>query len=119
MCGSQNELEKLTKDEETTRTTLEETVGRYNTENAIKKALIAEVSTRAWLFQVLKQSCYLSLGRTRGEKRIGSELRKSASSRKQRLCGSRERGTTSSSIGHLPRRRRSSKEDQGVSRGSY
>jgi len=40
------ELEKLTKDEDQTRTTLEETLGRYNTENAIKKALIAEDERR-------------------------------------------------------------------------
>merc|ERR1711939_1105227 len=38
----ENEFEKLTKDEEQTRTQLEDTCGRYNTENAIKKALIAE-----------------------------------------------------------------------------
>jgi len=38
----ETELDKLTKDEEQTRTDLEDTVGRYNTENAIKKALIAE-----------------------------------------------------------------------------
>jgi len=38
----ETEFEKLTKDEEATRTELEDTVGRYNTENAIKKALIAE-----------------------------------------------------------------------------
>merc|ERR1712216_643683 len=38
----ETELDKLTKDEDATRTELEDTVGRYNTENAIKKALIAE-----------------------------------------------------------------------------
>jgi len=42
----ETELEKLTKDEDQTRTTLEETLGRYNTENAIKKALIAEDERR-------------------------------------------------------------------------
>ena len=41
----QAELDKLTKDEEMTRNTLEETAGRYNTENAVKKALVAEVCT--------------------------------------------------------------------------
>jgi len=40
------ELDKLTKDEETTRNTLEETAGRYNTENAVKKALVAEDERR-------------------------------------------------------------------------
>lgn len=40
------ELDKLTKDEETTRNNLEETVGRYNTENSIKKSLIAEDERR-------------------------------------------------------------------------
>jgi len=40
------ELDKLTKDEDQTRTTLEDTLGRYNTENAIKKALIAEDERR-------------------------------------------------------------------------
>eukprot|EP00656_Telonema_subtile_P007395 TRINITY_DN13476_c0_g1_i1.p1 TRINITY_DN13476_c0_g1~~TRINITY_DN13476_c0_g1_i1.p1 ORF type:complete len:385 (+),score=123.32 TRINITY_DN13476_c0_g1_i1:203-1357(+) len=40
------ELDKLTKDEDTTRNTLEETVGRYNTENSIKKSLIAEDERR-------------------------------------------------------------------------
>merc|ERR1711939_1162712 len=35
-------FEKLTKDEELCANDLEDTVGRFNTENAIKKALIAE-----------------------------------------------------------------------------
>merc|ERR1712100_433182 len=35
-------FEKLCKDDETTANDLEDTVGRFNTENAIKKALIAE-----------------------------------------------------------------------------
>merc|ERR1712205_100117 len=38
----ETELDKLTKDEDATRTELNDTVGRYNTENAIKKALISE-----------------------------------------------------------------------------
>jgi len=44
--SKETELDKLTKDEDSTRTTLEETLGRYNTENAIKKALIAEDERR-------------------------------------------------------------------------
>lgn len=38
----ETEFDKLTKDEEATHTELDDTMGRYNTENAIKKALIAE-----------------------------------------------------------------------------
>lgn len=38
----ESEYDKLSKDEEATRISLEDTVGRYNTESAIKKALIAE-----------------------------------------------------------------------------
>merc|ERR1712072_893757 len=38
----ENLFDKLTKDEEGTSNDLEDTVGRFNTENAIKKALIAE-----------------------------------------------------------------------------
>ena len=38
----ESDFDKLTKDEEQTCNELEDTVGRFNTENAIKKALIAE-----------------------------------------------------------------------------
>merc|ERR1711988_552973 len=38
----ESQFDKLSKDEDATRTALEDTVGQYNTENAIKKALIAE-----------------------------------------------------------------------------
>jgi len=38
----EGDFDKLTKDEEATCNELEDTVGRFNTENAIKKALIAE-----------------------------------------------------------------------------
>jgi len=40
--NKESEYDKLKKDEEATRTELNDTVGRYNTENAIKKALISE-----------------------------------------------------------------------------
>jgi len=42
----ETEFDKLTKDEDTTRSELEDTVGQYNTMNAVKKALIAEDERR-------------------------------------------------------------------------
>merc|ERR1711988_1544036 len=42
----EGEFDKLTKDEDATRTELEDTVAQYNTMNAVKKALIAEDERR-------------------------------------------------------------------------